>query len=858
MRLNLIYFIISIFIMGIFGTGLVSATISTTLLSPDNNSVSYTSNAILNCSATSTSNLINVSLWTNDSGTWKNNQTYAGVSKFNYSYGIANTASGTITNIWDGLKIVTNKNFSISAVKQNNAKTQVNARICSDYQCEVTTYGSTTFSGAWATFSTPVNLTAGNTYWVLIGGTSETRADISPPNYNLLNNTYFNATGTISPSSGAEISIYSGDMFDIESINITVTSLANNQVISYNSSVTKPTLWSCQACDSTNACAFANENRTILKDSTAPIINITSPSSVVNYGKAGYNLTLNFTAIDTNLDSCWYNYYNATFYYQSPPDIPYTISNPNINISIPCNNASSFLIRDYYSNLLYVYANDTSGNTAYSYRVWNYRIFENNQSYSSQVIEGSSQNFSANLTIMNGQSINMANLWYNGIKNTALIIGNNLVLNNFIIPGVSSNTNLSFFWEVKLSDGSYINLTSRNQSVINLGLDFCSSYSNNILNLTLLDQDLQTKLNGTIELNINIASLSAISQNIASLSAISQNITNLNVCLNLNITNETSYYMDVSTKYYSPGYSVQFYNIQKYIISSSSQFQNISLYDLNSTYSTDFQITFTGTDFLPQSEVIVIIERQYLSENVFKTVEAPITDTNGQTIVHLVKNDIVYNIKFMKNGVLIKSFNNIRAFCNSQTGLCTINLNAISNSSNFDYNHKIGIVYPSPPVYNSSSGLVTFSFSSTDGTIKNIVMNVERSDVFGNVTLCTNSIQTISGSISCLIPAGTSGTNLIVRLVIDGTELINSPIILVSTGYGSIGFVAWFLITLGSILMFSNDKNGVLLAILLSYVGSVSLGLVLGGIIGIGAAGIGLIIVTVIGIWKLNKNKFGS
>jgi len=77
---------------------------------------------------------------------------------------------------------------------------------------------------------------------------------------------------------------------------------------SLTSTITDPTLWTYEACDSDGDCGFASSNRTILVDTDAPSITINSPTSIMDYGISGGNEILNWTVTDTNLDSCWYNY----------------------------------------------------------------------------------------------------------------------------------------------------------------------------------------------------------------------------------------------------------------------------------------------------------------------------------------------------------------------------------------------------------------------------------------------------------------------------------------------------------------------------------------------------------------------
>jgi hypothetical protein len=573
-------------------------------------------------------------------------------------------------------------------------------------------------------------------------------------------------------------------------------------------------------------------------DTGVPSITINQPTGTLNYGYTGKAETLNWTVVDTNLANVWYNY-NGTNY--------------TLKGAI---NTTEFYLKTAPFNVT-LWANDSLGNTNSKFKIWDYKIFELNQSFSNATNEGSSVNFYAYVIVNETIEISSAVLNYNNTQYSGSI--NNLAgysiisKTNLITPEIAANTTFTFHWTLTLDDSSILNLSAKNQTVYNLILDNCTAYGNKLFDLTLKDEELQSNLdNATLEIAINLYT-SDKSTLLISLGAKYYNQNPVSICSNLNLT-ATNYYMDVVMKYYAEGYAQEYYNIE----TTSFILQNISLYDLNLTDSTDFKVTFTGIDFLPEEGVLIYVERQYIDENLFKTVELPKTDTNGQTIIHLVRNDVIYNLIFIKDGTILRRFENLRAFCDDFTiGDCKINLNALSLAGDiFTYDQELGITYESAPIYNATTNKVSFSYVSNDGISKNVTMNVERRDVFGNNSVCSNTLDSISGTLSCNIGSGITDTSLVTLIQIDGQTLISTSVQIDSATYGAIGYVAWLLLTLGLVFMFSKDKNGILIALLLSYIGAVSMGWILGGIIGLGSAGIWIIIITAIGLWKLNKNKF--
>ena len=596
-----------------------------------------------------------------------------------------------------------------------------------------------------------------------------------------------------------------------------------------------------------NSSQSTNSSSILIKiDTLSPQFLIQNPNGTSNYFLIGNNETLNVTFTDINLESCWYNY-NGT----------------NITIEGCLNETknSTVFLYELGNNNLTVYANDSLGNFNSTITLWDYKIIEINQTFNNQTLEGAPEDFLATIRLGVGETISAVGLVYNGTATAGVssVVGDNLEisLENLIIPQVSTETNITFYWSIILSGGEIINLSSQNQTINNMGVDNCSSFSNQILNISMVDEEKQTTLSDTIiEVAINLLSVDR-TQTVVSLSGNFEDENPLGICLNENITEGIMYSLDAILKYTSEGYAIEYYNIVNFSLNNETEILSITLYNLNASDSTDFQLTFNGEDFLPVEGALVFVERQYIAENIFKTVELPKTDSKGQTILHLVRNDIIYNIRIIKEGSSLASFLNIIAFCQDFTiGDCTLPLNAQTNQTGiFNYDNEIGILYDSPPVYSPTTGLVSFDFTSTSGATKVVNINVERRDIFGNNSVCDNVLVSTSGTVACDAGINLSDTILFTVISIDGEEWIADTTEVDKTNFGSIGFVIWFFLAISLILMFSESKNGVMLSVAISYIGAVTLGLATGTITGVGSAGVWALVITSIGIWKINKNR---
>ena len=588
--------------------------------------------------------------------------------------------------------------------------------------------------------------------------------------------------------------------------------------------------------------------RNITIDATLPAINITYPVATVTYHIINTNLTLNWTATDPNIDKCWHDY-NGT------------------NLTVTCSdNTTGINITDYENNNVTFYANDTFGNLNSFYREWGYKIFENYQTFSSTTIEGSTETYVNNIFLGSGETITEINFDYNGTDRSASYLslgGNEYNLSStFIIPSVVAETNITFFWEIVLISGQ-VNTSIKNQTVKAIAVDNCDTYPNVIFSYTIIDEESQAVItNGTsLELTLEIFD-SSKTVSILNFSTEYINTNPATVCLSINLTNETTYTLDSTAKYEainytgnkSVNYSVEYYNIQSFILRNSTIPQVINLFDLLLEDSTEFQVTFKDSNFVTVENALIQISRQYVSEGLFKTVEIPKTDSNGQTVAHLVEKDIVYNIVVLKDGVVLGTFNNVIAFCEDIIiGSCFISLNALERGEiSFDYDEDIELLYLFD--YNETSRNLQFDFSTTDGSVKNVTLSALQIDQLGNTTVCNGYLISSSGSILCSVPVAVGNETIIVSIFVDVDLRITNYI---QAGrkfdIGDSGYFLMFFLVLSLALMMTQSKTGVIVGVILGFISGVLLSLIQGGLMGIGSSVIWLIIMGVILIYKLNS-----
>ncbi len=680
---------------------------------------------------------------------------------------------------------------------------------------------------------------------------------ISPANLSNFTSTFVNFTTNSTPINTNLTNVTLFVWFDNSTLfftNTTILSGENEIQTEFFTNLTEGLfLWNVETCGEDVACSFATNNRTVEVHITPSTVIIHFPNGTIDFFKLGENSTLNWTIsepgqnLSEHITNCSYTYNEVELFL-----------NQSQCIEI---NETSFLYVNGVNNLTFE-AVDEFNLTTVEITFWNYTILEINQTFDNITIEGNLQNISSVIKLGDGLTISAAILNYNGtlFAGTSTVLGENMEIlkSNLVTPSVSADENITFHWSIVLSGGEIINLSDQNQTILNLGIDNCSSFTTKIFNISIVDEEEQTIIvNDTVfEIALNILS-SDRSVTVINFSQQFDDINPISICIDQVISPGIQYSMDSIMRYTAEGYANEYFNIVDAELTNDTGTTNITLFDLNITDSTEFQLTFKGTDFLPVENALIFVERQYISEDTFKTVELPKTDSNGQTVLHMVRNSVIYNIRVVKDNEVLKIFNNVIAFCQDFTiGNCVINLNAISNESGvFNYDDGVGITYSATPNYNQTSQVISFSFASTDGTTKNIFMNVERRDIFGNISVCNNTVVSSSGTLSCVAGASVDNATLITTITVDGEEWLTFSTIVDDVGYGSIGYVFWFFFTLALILMFGESKNGVMIGILISYIGAVGLGIAIGGVVGIGSAGIWIMVISSVGIYKINKNR---
>ncbi len=503
------------------------------------------------------------------------------------------------------------------------------------------------------------------------------------------------------------------------------------------------------------------------------------------------------------------------------------------------------------------------------------KIEETANTFESEVTEGESTLFTFNFTSGEAWSPNTAILNYAGTNYTGslnfVVDKNYTATHSLTAPNIDAGINNTFYWIVGWSDSTtMMHSSENNQSVLAIGFDDCSSEPVLLMNLTLKDEEdlfiIDNSTNITlIEVDIELYT-SGTTNEIANYSSSFSQINPAQVCISDGVLNATDFDMDATIRYdgdtnTTNAYVSEFYHIQKSIINNNTIPEVIDLFSLRADDSQEFLITFKDENFVPVQDALVNIQRKYIPEGIFRTVEIPKSDTDGQSLGHFVLSEVIYNLIVTKDGIVLGTFPNIVPFCENQaTGDCKININVYSGGVDLtNYSTKDNILYTFTT--NMTTRTLTSVFHTIDGSTTTMLLNATKFDAYGNVSACSTSLTSASGTLNCVVPASMNNLTVIGELFKDG-KLIAQKVFTIKYKAGDVfGASRIFIILIALLTLPLIAIASAELTILFTILAVVILGFLNviegGSMFGVGSTILWLVIAGGTIIWKIRRNQHG-
>lgn len=493
----------------------------------------------------------------------------------------------------------------------------------------------------------------------------------------------------------------------------------------------------------------------------------------------------------------------------------------------------------------------------------NYTFYKLNASvqYQEIVFEGSITSQTLSLETANILNLNVSinNVWNNMSMNTSRTNVSSSEINfvsSFLVPFINAS-NTTWFWYFNVSDGNF-NISGLS-NFVQMNITNCSAGNYIILNYTIYDEETQTiptGVNATIEtyLLLTTPSYEMSFYNFS----VKVSDTNLLICLPNNTLNYSTFILDALTKYQYDDHVEEFHYIENFELNNTNIPLHMSLYDLLTTDSTSFLVTYQDENYLYVEGVIVDLLRQYTSLNgEFFSVEHAKTDQGGQTRLHFVTEDVIYKANVWSDGLLVYTTGEFFALC--QTTPCQLSLRKPYNESEqiSTYDNIVYEISDQSDFYSTKK--ITFDFSTNDGSSTTIIMNVTKSTLLFNETICSSSKTLSSGSIVCTIPLSYYNTTYTARVYKDGKFIGWRTYSMEQNADDIFGDTGILLGALGYLMLGLMGVSSAQISVILGIIGFICMGamnLIIGGsIFGVGSSIIWLIIAGAILVWKYQQRR---
>jgi len=529
-------------------------------------------------------------------------------------------------------------------------------------------------------------------------------------------------------------------------------------------------------CTTTDQCN-TTETRHLNHDATAPVLSDPYNLTDLTTKTLPINSTWHFNATDINIDKCWYmaSHESGSFWVEDPIVI------------VTCNSTITDVEWTFEGNKSIDYcANDTFGlETCGKKYLWIYELTDTQTESNDPTVEGLTETWTLQV---NRTAISTTTAYlvvdgsvYDPTTTTAGTDGYTFEVEKEI-PQTWGNTTgnlLDWYWNYTI-EGIVANQSTdtENITVYELAIDDCTTYGDLILNMSLLNEEDGVAINETAGSNFEL-DLTLTSKANSSITLDYSNIwtddNNPLVCIPSEVLNNTEWQMDFTIGFDSTDHVWEFYYLDNGTLDSTKIFNSLTktplnFYDLLTADSTSFLFKYYDADGLNVDDSIVHVFRKYVGEGTFLEVERAKSDNNGDTIVHLVEEDVIYYFVISQYGQILFTSSQYTALC--QATPCTIQIEASGGSATFPT--EWDLVEGGAYTISSSSTTrdVTLNYSVDDPKTVNLTVYKYESD--GSYTaLDTGSSTGLTGSVVLNVPQSAGNVSFFASVIME-EEFVDS------------------------------------------------------------------------------------
>jgi hypothetical protein len=369
----------------------------------------------------------------------------------------------------------------------------------------------------------------------------------------------------------------------------------------------------------------------------------------------------------------------------------------------------------------------------------------NNQSVSS----GETTQFQLDINKNAGTIIALgAEFFYNNTNrsnNISATVGStsNQYAVNVKVPAVTSDTNIDYFWKVHVQakEKNYTFFQNGQQITSFWLFDNCTSALTPTATLRIFNENNPTSpLVANVETNIQywVGSPLNYKDYLANLNGSST----YNLCL---LPNGQNISANVYLKYTTIGGFTHRYILKNYSFSNITQ--NLDMYNWDTTTgASNLKITVRDpATFNVLPNVVAKLQRLYVSENVWRTVQMDSTGDLGLLFYNVIEETTDYRLIFSNyDNQILKTSDNLKFICDANICDITYTLDRLSTETTSpDLNVNIS--------YNNATKTISAFFDDPLGLTSNVRLYVTKETGAGSTELCNTNVSASTGTLQCFI-----------------------------------------------------------------------------------------------------------
>lgn len=374
---------------------------------------------------------------------------------------------------------------------------------------------------------------------------------------------------------------------------------------------------------------------------------------------------------------------------------------------------------------------------------------ENSHTFNTSTRETKLETFTVNLSYENSHFTDIsANLIYNGTSyiGTETVETSNISIftRTINIPSIGTDGNVTFYWEVSLTDGAgattLMNTTTQSHLVNQTLFIRCNAtYQTVFVNFTIYNETTRSQINASMDSSFEYyTGDGGTVKNYTLDSEANQTFT---FCTNYNDTFVVKSIINLKANGYNE--RTFYFNDESYTNTTT----HTPLYMLNSTLGTSIVIQTRDSGLVPLEGYFVEVDRYYPEINDYRTVMSEETDEYGQFVGRFIEHTVKYRFTFKdSNNDVKKTTSDMTLFCRS--AYCSLPF-VIEDTTDDTERFENVTDYDWTFIFNNATNVFTYTWVDVSGITATNRLEVKRYLINGSSYVCNSTSSASSGTLTC-------------------------------------------------------------------------------------------------------------